>query len=59
MSRVKCDPLKFIPPPDKLRQQLEESRRFSERLEILLRVSEQVHATEKTNDSQEPAIAGR
>ena len=53
MSRKTYDPLAYIPSPDVLGRQLEETEQLASRLRILLRVSEEV------TESQRPATAGR
>lgn len=43
MARRPYDPLDFVPTPDVLRQQLQETQTLAERLRILLDLAERLH----------------
>lgn len=52
-KRTDYDPLKCIPSPDVLRSELQRHERIASRLRILLRLSEEVRATEGQGNRQE------
>ncbi len=49
--KKKFDPLSFIPSPEVIRQSLADERQLVRRLEVLLKVSEEIH--EKPTDAKE------
>jgi hypothetical protein len=56
MARKRYDPLQFIPSPEVVREQLEQTLVTAERLRVLLEVSERIQSTRAVVPS--PDIAG-